>query len=52
MNYKVIATPRFRRELKRLVKKFRSLKQEYADLLQKLEQNPVMGDRWTMTATK
>ncbi len=44
MNYKIIATPRFKRELKRLVKKYRSLKEEYADLVTKLEQNPITGD--------
>ncbi len=44
MSYKVIATPRFRRELKRLVKKFRSLKKEYAGLVEDLEKNPATGD--------
>ncbi len=44
MNYKVIATPRFKRELKRLVKKYRSLKEEYAGLVNELEQNPATGD--------
>jgi len=43
MSYNIIATPKFKRELKRLVKKFNSLKSEYASLLQDLENNPTSG---------
>jgi len=43
MNYKIIATPRFRKELKVLAKKFQSLKIEFFELLQELEHNPTMG---------
>ncbi len=43
MNYKFIATPTFRQGLKRLSKKFSSLKDEYAALLDELEKTPTMG---------
>jgi mRNA-degrading endonuclease RelE of RelBE toxin-antitoxin system len=36
MNYKVIATTRFKKELKRLAKKFPSLKNEFAELIETL----------------
>ena len=36
MSYSIIATPEFKRELKRLAKKFHSLKQEFADLIESL----------------
>lgn len=43
MRYKVIATPEFRKEFKRLAKKFRSLKNEYAELIENLEHEPMQG---------
>lgn len=43
MNYKIIATPKFRQEIKRLSKKFPSLKIEYEELIESLQQNPVQG---------
>jgi len=43
MNYSIIATPKFKRELKRLVKKFHSFKNEYAALLDELDKNPTTG---------
>ncbi len=43
MSYNIIATPVFTGELKRLVKKFHSLKKEYAALLESLEQYPQQG---------
>jgi hypothetical protein len=45
MNYKVniISIKRFEKELKRLSKKYRSLKNDYARLLDELEQNPEKG---------
>lgn len=43
MSYNIIATPKFKRELKRLVKKFHSLKNEYAALLDELDINPATG---------
>jgi len=44
MSYEVTATPRFKRDIKGLAKKYRSLKQEYADLISSLEENPFQGD--------
>jgi mRNA-degrading endonuclease RelE of RelBE toxin-antitoxin system len=44
MSYNVVAIPPFDRQLKRLAKKFPSLKIEYADLIESLEENPVQGD--------
>jgi mRNA-degrading endonuclease RelE of RelBE toxin-antitoxin system len=43
MSYNIIATKFFKKELKRLAKKFVSLKTEYADLLNLLEENPISG---------
>lgn len=43
MSFNVIATPRFRRALKRLVKKFPSLKNEYAALIETLRLAPDTG---------
>jgi mRNA-degrading endonuclease RelE of RelBE toxin-antitoxin system len=43
VNYNVIATPRFRNELKRLAKKFPSLKTEYDSLIDSLSIQPIQG---------
>lgn len=43
MSYKIIPTKKFAKELKRLVKKYPSLKNEYASLIHSLEKNPVKG---------
>jgi len=43
MNYKIVAVPRFKKELKKLVKKYRSLKDEFATLLDSLEIEPTKG---------
>ncbi len=43
MNYNVLSTHRFQKELKRLVKKFPSLKKEYADLIIEIVKNPETG---------
>jgi hypothetical protein len=43
MNYEITATPRFRRDIKTLIKKYVSLKNEYAQLIEDLQQNPEMG---------
>jgi mRNA-degrading endonuclease RelE of RelBE toxin-antitoxin system len=43
MSYNVIATPNFKKELKVLAKKYRSLRKEYAELITSLEENPVQG---------
>ncbi len=43
MNYKLKATPKFKKELKRLGKKYRSMKEDYAELLTSLKDNPTQG---------
>jgi len=43
MNYNVLTLPPFDRQLKRLARKFPSLKAEYADLIKELENNPEKG---------
>ena len=46
MNYSaitIIPTHRFEKELKRLIKKFPSLKKEYAQLIKNLLKNPQIG---------
>ena len=43
MNYNVELSLNFKKEAKKLVKKFPSLKQELADLFTKLERNPTIG---------
>jgi len=43
MPYNVIAVPPFSRELKRLAKKFPSLKSEYRELVKELKENPEKG---------
>ncbi len=43
MKYNVLATPPFEKQLKRLAKKYPSLKVEYANLLDALGENPYKG---------
>lgn len=43
MNYRIDTIPDFEKELKRLCKKYKSLKQDYAKLLDELHVNPVAG---------
>lgn len=43
MSYNVIATPRFKRDIKKLSKKYFSLKDEYASLIDELESRPHIG---------
>ena len=43
MKYKIFSIPPFERQLKRLAKKFPSLKAEYATLIEELEENPTKG---------
>ena len=43
MSYSIISTYRFEKELKRLVRKFPSLKNEFAQFVQTLEQKPNSG---------
>jgi len=43
MKYNVLTIPPFDRQLKRLARKFPSLKTEYADLIENLGENPEKG---------
>ncbi|MBK8721992.1 MAG: hypothetical protein IPL95_06845 [Saprospiraceae bacterium] len=43
MSYSIIPTLRFEKELKRLAKKFLSLKNEFAQLIQDILENPECG---------
>ena len=43
MSYKVKTIPKFEKELKRLAKKYHSLKNEYLLLIQSLQQQPEQG---------
>jgi mRNA-degrading endonuclease RelE of RelBE toxin-antitoxin system len=43
MSYKIITTHRFEKEIKRLVKKYPSLKGEFAALISRLSENPELG---------
>ncbi len=43
MSYSIIPTQRFEKELKRLVKKFPSLKNEFAQLIAEITDNPEAG---------
>jgi mRNA-degrading endonuclease RelE of RelBE toxin-antitoxin system len=43
MSYSIIAVPKFKKELKKLAKKYPTLKVEFAKLLESLEQDPKQG---------
>ena len=43
MNYKVDSSASFDRDIKKLAKKYRSLKSELAELISSLEENPTQG---------
>jgi len=43
MSYKVELTDNFKKEAKRLTKKYKSLKNEIIDLVNELEENPTIG---------
>jgi len=43
MSYNIEATPKFKKELKRLSKRYNSVKKEYEELLDNLETDPAMG---------
>ncbi len=43
MSYNIIPTHRFEKELKRLIKKFPSLKKEFAILIESVSENPASG---------
>jgi mRNA-degrading endonuclease RelE of RelBE toxin-antitoxin system len=52
MSYNVVTIPPFDRQLKRLVKKFPSLKVEYAKLIVSLELEPTQGKAMTNSCYK
>ncbi|HYX09710.1 MAG TPA: type II toxin-antitoxin system RelE/ParE family toxin [Bacteroidales bacterium] len=52
MSYNVFTIPPFDKQLKRLVKKFPSLKKEYAELIDSLEKDPVQGNAMTNSCYK
>ena len=43
MSFEIIATSRFKRDIKKLLKKYISLKKEFVELLDSLEGNPKLG---------
>ncbi len=43
MSYEIIAIPKFEKQLKRLARKYPSLKTEYIRLVKSLEQEPLQG---------
>ncbi len=43
MSYKIISIPPFDKQLKRLAKKYKSLKNDFATLLESLEKYPEQG---------
>jgi len=43
MNYEIIVKPTFQREAKRLAKHYSSFKEDFASLIDELEQNPQLG---------
>lgn len=43
MNYNIVAVPTFRKEVKKLAKKYISLKDDLAQLFKNLEENPSTG---------
>lgn len=43
MNYEIRVYPQFEREIKRLSKRYRTITQDYADLLESLRENPTQG---------
>ena len=43
MSYELIAIPNFKREIKKLAKKYPSLKNDFAQLLESLQEEPAQG---------
>lgn len=43
MSYSIVTTHRFEKELKRLAKKFPSLKSEFTELIAEISKNPALG---------
>ena len=43
MSFRIVALPEFEKELKKLGKKYRSIRDDYAHLLDLLDRNPSLG---------
>lgn len=43
MSFKILTIPPFNKQLKRLAKKYPSIKQDFAKLLETLKSNPIQG---------
>ena len=43
MSFRIVALPEFEKELKKLAKKYRSIRDDYSHLLDLLDQNPSLG---------
>jgi len=43
MNYNIVTTPEFDKRIKRLSKKYASIKSDFRDFLQSLQDNPTQG---------
>jgi mRNA-degrading endonuclease RelE of RelBE toxin-antitoxin system len=43
MSYKILPTPRFEKDVKRLLKKHPSIKKDLADLINQIAENPTLG---------
>jgi mRNA-degrading endonuclease RelE of RelBE toxin-antitoxin system len=52
MSYEILTIPPFDKQIKRLVKKYPSLKEEYSGLIGQLEINPKMGKALTKNCFK
>ncbi len=52
MAYNIIVTPHFDKRAKPLLKKYKSLKNEIAALIDTLTENPIQGDRITVDCYK
>ena len=52
MSYKVLAIPPFDRQVKKLAKKYPSLKRELLELIESLETNPAQGSFIGKTVTR
>jgi mRNA-degrading endonuclease RelE of RelBE toxin-antitoxin system len=52
VSFNVIATEPFERKLKRLSKKYKSLKTDLVDVINELSENPTLGTQLARTVTK
>lgn len=52
MSYKIVVTSDFTRDVKKLAKRHRSLRQDLADFVEELSEDPYTGDRITQDIYK